>query len=182
MSASIVARWHAEHRRFERLLGRLQKELDLFATGAQPNYVLMLDILGYLRDFSDRVHHPREDAAFACLARRLPDLQLPLARLQQEHRVISHAGETLRSQLTAILDGALMPRADVEAAAATYLVYYRSHIAHEEGEILGRAAAALSQEDWDTVRHALPHDEDPLFGPTPQERFRRLRREMALEG
>jgi hemerythrin-like domain-containing protein len=166
---------------FGRLLERLQRELDLFALGERPNYALMLDILAYLREFCDRVHHRREDVAFACLTRRFPELELPLARLQQEHRVIAHAGEALRAQIAAIVDGAFVPRAEVEAAAATYLVYYRSHIEHEEREIVGRAAAALSSEDWEAVRAAAPHAEDPLFGAAPHERFRQLRREISLE-
>jgi hemerythrin-like domain-containing protein len=141
----------------------------------------MLDILSYLREFSDRIHHPREDVAFACLARRSPDMELPLARLQQEHRVIAHAGETLRAQLAAVLDGAIVPRAEVEAVAATYLVYYQSHIAKEEAEVLTRAAAMLRSEDWDAVRDAVPHAEDPLFGPRPDRRFQELRRQIALE-
>ena len=180
MSIQVEA-WHTEHLYFRRLLGRLQRELDLFAVGERPNYALMLDILTYLGEFCGRVHHPREDAAFACLARRFPELQLPLARLQQEHRVIAHAGEALCAQVAAIVDGAIVARAEVEAAAATYLVYYRSHIEHEEREILGRAAAALSDEDWDVVRAAAPDAEDPLFGAAPHERFRQLRREISLE-
>jgi hemerythrin-like domain-containing protein len=166
---------------FKRLLDRLEKEIDLFTSGERPNYELMLDIVTYLREFTDRIHHPREDVAFACLARRFPDMQLPLARLQQEHRVIAHAGETLRNHLVAILDGAIVPRAEVEAAAATYLVYYGSHIAREEEAVLPRAATALTREDWQAVRNAVPHAEDPLFGPKPEERFTQLRRQIALE-
>ena len=180
MSVQVEA-WHTEHMYFGRLLARLQRELDLFAVGERPNYALILDILAYLGEFCDRVHHPREDAAFACLARRSPGLELPLARLQQEHRVIAHAGEALRAQIAGIVDGAYVPRTQVEAAAATYLVYYRSHIEHEEREILGRAAATLSSEDWEAVRNAAPHAEDPLFGAAPHERFRQLRREISLE-
>lgn len=182
MSLSIpVQAWHAEHVYFRRLLERLQREVDVFAGGERPNYELMLDIITYLREFSDRIHHPREDVAFACLARRCPDMQLPLARLQQEHRVIAHAGETLLELLTSILDGTVAPRADVEAAAATYLVYYGNHIAREEEDILTRAAAALTREDWDAVRNAVPHADDPLFGPRPEKRFRQLRRQIELE-
>jgi hemerythrin-like domain-containing protein len=151
-----VQEWRDEHRRFGELLERLQKEVELFATGERPDYALMLEILTYLREFCDRVHHRREDAAFARLARRVPQLQLPLARLQQEHRVIAHAGETLRGMLAAVLDGAAAPRAEIEAAAATYLVYYRNHIAHEEREILDRAQATLTAEDWEMVRKAVP--------------------------
>ena len=60
-----VAAWHAEHEYFSRLLGLLHKQLDVFHGGERPNYELMLDIVGYLRDYSDVSHHPREDVAFA---------------------------------------------------------------------------------------------------------------------
>ena len=158
MTGSMVTQWHAEHRQFEALLVRLQNELDVFAVGERPNYALMMEILTYLTDYCDRVHHPREDAAFERLERRSPELALPLARLRQEHRVIAHAGEILRGHLASILDGAMVSRAQVEVAAATYLVYYRRHIAQEEQEILGRAQAMLSPQDWEAVRQAVPEE------------------------
>ena len=142
-----ISAWHTEHEYFKRLLDLLHKEVDAFHTGARPNYELMLDILAYLREYSDRFHHPCEDVAFACLAQRCPDMQLALARLAQEHRVIAHAGETLAAHLRAILGDAMVRRAEVEVAAATYLVYYGNHIAKEEEDVLPRAAEALSAQD-----------------------------------
>ena len=94
-----VIAWHTEHVYFNQLLRLLQKQVDVFHRGGQPNYELMLDIVSYLREYSDRFHHPREDVAFARLAKHCPDLELPLARLGQEHRVIAQAGESLRRQI-----------------------------------------------------------------------------------
>src|SRR5690349_6124969 len=98
-----IAAWHTEHVYFNQLLNLLHKEVDVFHTGERPNYELMLDIVSYLRDYTDRVHHPREDVAFARLAKRCPELQLDLARLAQEHRVVAQAGETLFKALQSIL-------------------------------------------------------------------------------
>lgn len=176
----IIA-WHTEHVYFNQLLSLLQKQVDVFHRGAQPNYELMQDIITYLRDYSDRFHHPREDAAFARLARHCPDLDLVLARLAQEHRVIAHAGERLLEQLAAIVGGAVVPRAELEVAAATYLVYYGNHIAREEEDVLPRAAKVLTAEDWAAVREAVKPGPDPLFGDDVAERFRELRRQIALE-
>ena len=61
--ADPIAAWHAEHGYFRRLLALLHKQIDVFRPGEHPNYELMLDIVSYLRDFTDQVHHPREDAA-----------------------------------------------------------------------------------------------------------------------
>jgi hemerythrin-like domain-containing protein len=179
--AGPIAAWHEEHVYFNQLLRLLQREVDVFHTGERPNYELMFDIVSYLREFSDRFHHPREDVAFARLAKRCADMALPLARLGQEHRVIAQAGETLLQQIEAILGGAMVPRAEIEMAAATYLVYYGNHIAKEEEDVLTRAALHLTREDWEAVRAAVPAAQDPLFGKDPQQRYRELRRQIALE-
>jgi hemerythrin-like domain-containing protein len=176
-----VAVWHTEHVYFNQLLHLLQKEVEIFHTGERPNYELMLDIITYLRDYGDQFHHPREDVAFKVLARRCPDLQLVLSRLAQEHRVISNAGEALRRLLEALLAGSIVPRIEVEMAAATYLVYYGNHIAHEEEDVLPRAGTQLTDEDWHSVADAVPVVRDPLFGAEAAERYRELRRQIALE-
>jgi hemerythrin-like domain-containing protein len=176
-----IAAWHAEHVYFGRLLGLLRRELDVFHRGERPDYQVMQDIVTYLRDYSDQYHHPREDEAFARLARRCPDMELPLARLQQEHRVIAHAGATLLQQIDAILEDAIVPRAQVEMALATYLVYYGNHIAKEEEDVLARAAKELTPVDWKAVKEAAPAARDPLFGDRPEERYKELRRQLALE-
>ena len=176
-----IAAWHTEHVYFNQLLGLLQKQLDLFHRGEQPNYDLILDIVTYLRDYSDRFHHPREDVAFERLARKCPELELMLARLGQEHRVIAHAGEVLRNLIQSVIGGAVIPRTEVEMAAATYLVYYGNHIAKEEEDVLTRAAGTLTPEDWEAVRTAVTPGRDPLFGGAAEERYRELRRQIAQE-
>jgi hemerythrin-like domain-containing protein len=176
--AAPIAAWHTEHVCFNRLLHLLQREVDVFHTGERPSYELMAEIISYLREYGDRFHHRREDVAFARLAKRCPDVQLELARLEQEHRVIAQAGETLLRHIEAILGGAMVPRAEVEMAAATYLVYYGNHIAKEEQDVLPRAAQHLTREDWEAVKAAAPAGADPLFGAVPQERYRDLRRRL----
>jgi hemerythrin-like domain-containing protein len=176
-----VESWHQEHVYFNQLLELLQHEVDIFHTGESPNYQLMLDIISYLREYSDQYHHPREDEALHRLLRHCPDRELPIARLHQEHRVIAHAGETLRELLKEAADDVMIRRAEIEVAAATYLVYYGNHIAREEEDILPRAARHLDAADWLAVKNAAPAGRDPLFGPHPEDRFRDLRRRIATQ-
>ena len=175
-----VMAWHEEHAYFGRLLQVLQEEVDTLYAGETPNYELVLDIVFYLRDYSDQVHHPREDEAFKRLARRSPELRPILVRLQQEHRVLAQAGERLRELVEEAAGDAVVPRADIEAAASTFIVYYRNHIATEEKEVLPVAARELSEEDWAAARDAAPAKLNPLAGDA-DDRFRRLRRRIAGE-
>jgi hemerythrin-like domain-containing protein len=173
-----VISWHEEHVYFNSLLELLRREVYVFHTGGRPNYELMYDIVSYLRDYGDEFHHPREDVAFDRLAQRLPGMEIPLARLAQEHRVIKQAGEKLLAQIDAVLGGAIVPRGELEMAAATYLVYYGNHLAKEEEDVLPLAAKYLTAEDWDAVRGAL--SDDPLMA-VDAKRYRELRRRIALE-
>ena len=179
--ADPIASWRAEHEYFARLLQLLQKQVDVFHAGGKPKYALMQDIVSYLREFSDRYHHPREDVAFERLARYCPDLTLVLARLQQEHRVIAHAGATLLAHIESVLQGAILPREQLEAAAATYLIYYQNHLRIEETAVLARASQHLTADDWEAVHTAVPTLPDPLFGADPENRFRELLRQIAQE-
>ena len=66
-------------------------------------------------------------------------------------------------------------------AAAAYLVYYSNHIAKEEEDVLARAAKELTPEDWKAVKAAAPGALDPVFGDKPEERYKELRRQIALD-
>jgi hemerythrin-like domain-containing protein len=167
--------WSAEHANFARLLDLLEEQLAAFFGGDEPDYALMLEIVSYLQECPDRVHHPHEDAVFERLVARDPDLHIPINRLLQEHRVIAVAGEELSARLNDIVAGAVVLRSSVEAAAATYIAYYRHHLATEEGEILPRAARLLEPADWRDVARAVARPADPLFGNPPEERFADLR-------
>ena len=180
MSDSI-ALWHAEHRHFSRLLDLLERQVVAFHADNQPNFELMLDLVSYLRYFPDRHHHPREDVAFSRLAERDPQIRTMVDQLLQEHRVIAAAGSELLKYLEQVVDDVVVERAKVEAAAATYLVYYRRHLALEDRDIVPRAEQLLTAADWDAVVAAIPHGADPLFGEDCEPRYRELRRQIALE-
>ena len=178
---AAIEQWHAEHVNFAQLLALLERELARFHEDAQPNYELMLDIVEYLRHYPDRVHHAREDVAFERLAARDPGLRVRINRLLQEHRVIARAGDDLLRMLNDVADEAVVLREDVETAVATYLVYYRHHLATEERDILPRAAALLTPEDWAAVGAAVPAGRDPVFGDAAEARYQALRRLIDLE-
>jgi len=176
--AEPVAVWHAEHVRFASLLDYIEQQMDAFHAGRDPDFELLRDVVYYLHHYADRYHHPRENVAFARLVARDPLIGLVIGRVLQEHRVLENAGESLLKHLGDILEDVVIPRETVEAAAATYLVYYRHHLAAEEAEILPRAARTLKPEDWAAVAAAVPAVPDPLFGDDVAERYRELRRRL----
>lgn len=178
-----LAAWHAEHLNFARLLRLFEEQVALFAAGDTPEYTLMQDIVHYLQHFPDVHHHRYETEVFQRMGRRDPSLKTLAERLVQEHRVIAAAGTRLANQLETVIGGAVVPRADLEAAAATYLVYYRAHLDAEESVMLPRAAAMFTPDDWTDVARTVADRsrDDPLFGTGAEERFRELRLRIERE-
>ena len=68
----------------------------------------------------------------------------------------------------------------MEAVAATYVAYYRQHIA-AENKLIPRAAQLLTIQDWATVEAAVSVEPDPLFRKNIDARFRTLSQQIALE-
>lgn len=175
-----IAMWYAEHRHFSRLLDLLEQQVLAFHADDGLNYELMLDIVSYLRYYPDRFHHPQEDVAFTRLVERDPAMKPLVDKLLQEHRVIAAAGSELLKYLEQAVDDVVVERAKVEAAAATYLVYYRRHLALEDRDLVTRAEQLLTRADWDAVMAVVPSGTDPLFGEDSEPRYRQLRRQIAL--
>src|ERR1019366_5381768 len=169
-----VTMWHREHMRFAWLLDFLEQQMVAFHHGQHPDYELMRDAVHYLQHYANRFHHPREDVAFAKIAERVPATRLAINRLLQEHRVIDVAGDVLLKHLDDILEDTVVGRPTVETAAATYLVYYRRHLATEEAEVLPLAAKFLTPDDSAEVAASIPDGPDPLFGDDINPRYRDL--------
>lgn len=175
-----VSVWREEHRRFAQLLGVLESQVARLRAGQDPDYGLMRNVVYYLQHWASQVHHPREDAAFNRLLERDPGMLLPVNRLMQEHRVIATVEKELLRRLEDVEAGAMVERAALEAAADTYLVYYRHHLAAEEAEILPRASELLTPRDWEAVAAAAPAGSDPLFGADLEARYAPLRRHLGV--
>jgi hypothetical protein len=77
-----------------------------------------------------------------------------------------------------IIAGGVIGRAMLEAAAATYLVYYRHHLATEERHVIPRAVELLTPADWAAVA-AIPIETDPLFGDDSDTRYGELLEQIA---
>jgi hemerythrin-like domain-containing protein len=173
--------WHSEHARFAHLLHFLEQQLLAYRNGDDPDYALMRDVVHYLHHYADACHHPREDVAFERLVRHDPSLAMPIQRLLQEHRVLAAAGGKLLALLEDVLEDVVHPREDLEAAAATYVIFYLHHLAEEEREIVPRAERLLTPDDWAAVAAAVAATPDPLAGPQAGELYRDLRRQISIQ-
>ena len=123
---------------------------------------------------------PWEDVALGKLGELDPSVRAMIQRVLGEHQVIASAGKQLVEQIEAVLNGAMLARESVEVAAATYITYYRHHMAREELDLFPVAEKILRPADWKSVAAGIPPEDDPLFGKQVKERYRALHSRIEL--
>jgi len=166
---------NAEHRHIASLLDALGRQSDRLLPGRDPDLDMVRDIVGYLNDFPDEYHHPREDLLFGILSQRDAASREIIARLQEGHREIYRRSR----ELLDLLDVRAAPGGDAAQRRLKYLCdryigFYRDHINLEEGQVFPRATQKLRREDWAAVNAGSRQVDDPLFGERVRKEYRRL--------
>ncbi len=164
-----------EHRYVNLLLGTLEEQLETSGLFARGEYFLMQDIVRYLHEYPDVVHHPTEDLLFDQLVHRNPDCEKDVARLRRDHEKLS----ANTAAILKLLDGAAEQRTPeaaeaVRVALEKYIGRLRRHMRFEESQMFPAAVQCLAHRDWQTIESRLNAVQDPLFGTAVAQDYRVL--------
>jgi hemerythrin-like domain-containing protein len=178
----VIDRLVAEHRNLERLVRLLDRQPALIADPAAPNIGVLVDAIYYLTRFPDVSHHAMEDR----IAARLLDIGAfdPALghEIERQHATLARQGHDLLRDLESAARAEAMPRELLPAGLRLYAERLRHNMAVEELTLFPIASHRLGPEDWAAIgERPLAGIADPLFRPTPEERFADLRRRIEQE-
>lgn len=164
-----------EHRYMSLLLDTLEERTRGEGPIPPSDYFLINDIVHYMHEYPDAVHHPTEDLMFAKLITRDPSTTAVVQSLQQDHeRLTGNTDRILKLLRTAEAEQSVDAAVAVRTSCAQYIERLRAHIQSEESELFPRAVECLAVKDWKAIEAKLYAVEDPLFGRTVDSRFRPL--------
>jgi hemerythrin-like domain-containing protein len=172
-----------EHVNFKKLLNLLDEQLDILEKGGNPDYPLMLDILYYMTQYVDLVHHPKEEAIFALLAARDPGAKKNVAELTKQHHTIEKSGISFYEKLDSIISEAcgIIKLAKIEAPGRLYSSSLRTHMDKEEKGLFVLAGQLLNDNDWKGIKSEVQTKTDPIFGQAIEARFHRVCEQLSKE-
>lgn len=177
--SDIINAMRTEHMNLLRLLHLLEKQMQAFSRGDKADFSLIMDLLDYLGNYFERLHHPKEDAMMDRLGERLPELASQLLQMKEEHEHLAGLLHRFSATMDDIVMGSdMMPRDSIAAMAVELVNLNREHIKHEEQLIFPKALASLREKDWQEIDAAAPDARDPLFGSEVQEQYQNLFRNL----
>jgi hemerythrin-like domain-containing protein len=170
----LMERLGLEHRRLARLLDLLDKLLDLFHEGVEPDYELMCEMLEYMESYADQVHHPTEDLIFRRV-QELGGVQRPvLDLLMHQHQKLVELNRRFRRSLEGVVHEEVLLRDEVESQGRELVDTLRGHMELEDSDAFPFVLEHLSPDDWEELAEAAPDLNDPVFGTPDPARFRSL--------
>jgi len=164
-----------EHRHLTALTRALEQKAQQTTPLGASDYYLMRDIVGYLHDYPDHVHHPTENRLFDLLKKREPSRAPAVRRLLDDHRAVEQETTLLLDLLDqAIGEGGRQAEQSVRQACADFVRHQRTHMRFENQEMFPAAMDALTAADWKQIEKYFEAVEDPLFGRTVGKKHRLL--------
>ena len=165
-----------EHRSLAVVLQAMNQIVTAQATGPTQADLLTLEaMVGYLREFPQRLHHPKEELYLhPRLRERVPTCHAMLAEIEAQHMREAELVAAVTNALGTMRAGAGGAAAQLVESVQSLVKAVWEHIGFEERVILPMAAQHLGEEDWQGVADAFASNQDPRFGDMPTEEFRRI--------
>lgn len=170
----VMTRLDQDHVRLAKLLDLFEDLLDRFHEGAEPDYELMCEMLEYMDNYSDIVHHPTEDIIFTRVLEKGTERHDVFDVLMRQHKMLGQLSKRFRQSLDGILREEVSLREDVEAHGRELIGTLRAHKRLEDEEAFPIALAVLSDADWAQIKAQAPDAEDPVFAAPDPVRYRAL--------
>lgn len=160
----VMARLEDDHLHIAKVLEVLEKVLD--ASGdADVNWEIVADIISYLQEYPDTVHHPVEDQLFD----RVLDKGLTPAERELVHKNLAQHAEIigataqLAGDVAQILSDIIVPQEQLQAHFKSYLELQRVHMRNEIHHLFPLAERLLAQPDWQAIAQQMAETADPMF-------------------
>lgn len=176
--SNLVEQLHEDHVNVSRILDLIETEVGRARDEEMPDLELLEDAMRYMINYSDLVHHPKEDAMFAKLARNEPGFAGEAEVLRQEHETLARLGGEFLDVVRAAEYGEFVLRKDIISRGSEYVEALRSHMDAEEVGFLKRARASLTSEDLEEIEAAYASGHDPLVTESLQVEYAALYRSL----
>jgi len=130
----IILQLQQDHLNAAKLLDLLEAQIGTLHDGETPDYLLMFDVMCYMRHYPDLFHHPKEDLIFEKLKERDPSVRPIVDNLMEEHKALAEKGVQFFESLQTVVSESMLPRETLESQGRGYIAFLRSHMDKEEDQ------------------------------------------------
>ena len=125
----------SDHRNMVQLLDLLDSETVRLLDSGEPDYDLVHDIMTYMSEYPDAVHHPKEDMIYRHIKSSHPDIDESLQLIETDHKALGEASSEIRRDIDAMGGDGAVSREALADSLRRYSESLRKHMYWEEKEL-----------------------------------------------
>ncbi len=171
---NIIDQIHYDHISLSKVLTIMEQEVQRILSDMEPDYELLVDGMRYMINYSDSVHHHKEDAIFARLSEKDPDLKQTIDDLLQQHRSLANLSAQFYNIVTSASLGEVVSKQEMLDISRDYTKFLRQHMRQEEGDVLRKAKKLLSEDDLKEIDKIYSDFRDPLLSESLEQWYNAL--------
>ena len=179
----IMAQLHQDHIHLSRLLKMLERHVKVLLHDGDPDLNMMIDVVDYIRNYSDLFHHPKEDIVYEIFKKRTKEGSDIVDNLLNDHQHIPMVTLEFQQILYSASNGSLIIKRDELSKKITHFIdIQRTHLNTEEEKLFPLINKTLKDSDWAEIEAAVQEKSDPLFGKKVEESYESLDQTIKDQG
>lgn len=178
----VMKELHQDHIHLSRLLKMLVRHVLVLQKGGDPDFEMMIDIVDYIRDYSDNHHHPKEDSVYRIFKSTTDKASDIVDGLLHEHQQIPKVTIAFEELLKGALNGSLIIERNLLSEKVTNFIDIQwDHLNTEESTLFPLINKIMKDSDWEKVEALITKKKDPLFGVSVEKRYENLSKVVELD-
>ncbi|UPQ88491.1 hemerythrin domain-containing protein [Vibrio sinaloensis] len=170
----MIERIHREHGYMVRLLALLRHKLNLLKSERPVNYGVLRELVDYLANHAEKVHHPKEDILYHYYLEHYGHNQ-QIDNLELEHKTLSEKSHAFLDMVEMVLQDAVIPQDIFIEHLQAFLDAQKKHLEIEERNVFPHLIEKFTVKDWQAVEEQWSVcEDDPVFGATIAEQYQQL--------
>ena len=173
---------HQDHIHLSRLLKMLDRHVKVLQNDGDPDFIMMIDIVEYIRNYSDFHHHPKEDHVYKVFKACSDEATRIVDGLLNEHQQIPKVTIAFQRLLDGALNGSIIvSRDDLSERITNFIDIQINHLNLEEEKLFPLINKIMQESDWVKVEEQMIERDDPLFGSQLEDRYEDLHQLMKAD-
>lgn len=164
---SLINRLIQDHKAMSKVHKCLKSEMQLYVDGDErPNISVLLDIMEYLKSYTEYFHHPLEDRVYGKMRLLIEDpiMQDVLDSIEIQHAQLNVYSKRLQSDYLAISNDQVMPLGRLLSDYRAYIQLAEEHLECENKYLFPVIEQYVSEADLSDIKVEIDSVSDPVFG------------------
>ncbi len=162
---------HEDHKNFIKLLTFIESQLECIKNCEVVDFETILIAMIYMRDYPDKIHHPRENTIFQYFLQKYDTSNDEILELMNEHEGMPQLTEKIIDMLERVVSEAPINRYEFCENLSEYLDVQKEHMNLEESAVYPAINENMKDSDWSILAEELSIIPDPLFHEPKDEKY-----------